>query len=257
MKGWVMDSRSHDAADATIPSELMGQLPRRVRVSENSLLRVAIAYVLLALAAAGALWTGAGAVQPMQQRTALRASGSRAVGTITGVGRVGTEADISVRYSFSGNGQMFTGKSAVPKKLVSDLQAGGSLPIMYLAADPAINHPAAWEWSANLLWDSLFGPIIFAVAGLISLLLVRRQRRFVVSGVPVLAAVTACALGSGRAGWYTVKYEFRADDGRTAGGSMRSESAQDVGAKICVLYVPRNPKRNLPYASASYRVAER
>jgi len=251
-----MDSHSHTAATETIPVELTGQRPRRVRLSDTNILRATIAKVLVAIGVAGAAWTGIGAVHSMQQRDALRERGIQAPASITSVRREGSDAATSVRYSFSAAGKTLAGKSAVPNQLVPNLKAAASLPIRYLPSDPSINHPADWAWSADLLWDPLVGPIVFAAAGLCSLLLVRRQRRFVVNGVAVLATVTDCALGSGRAGWYTLTYKFRAEDGREAGGSVRSESAQDVGSEICVLYLPRHPGRNIPYTSATYRAVE-
>lgn len=249
-----MDSNAHSAEALTIPSELMGLRPRRVRLSGNCLLQVTIATTLLVLGVAGAVWIGVDAVRQTQHKAALRQGGSEGVALITSRGREGRSATVTVRYDFNVNGEIFTGKADVPDQLNSSLQASGSLPILYLPADPTVNHPAAWEWSPQ--WGSLFGPMIFAGAGIFSLALVRTQRRLVVDGVPVVAVVTACSGPVGRSVWFGVKYEFRTEDGRVMEGSGRSENRQEVGTKICVLYLPQNPEKSLPYASANYRVAE-
>lgn len=253
-----MDSNAHSAEALTIPSELMGLLPRRVRLSGNCLLQVTIATTLLMVGVALALLRGLDYVHQTQHKAALREASavignSEAIGTIDQLSSYRNSH--SVRYSFiADNGAIYTGKSEVPDQFYASLQTSGSLPIRYLPADPTVNHPAAWEWTPH--WSWFFGPMIFVVAGLFSLLQVRTQRRLVIEGVPAVAVITKCSSGTGRSIWFAVTYEFRTEDGEVTEGSGRSENRQDIGTKICVLYLPENPKRSLPYASANYRAVE-
>jgi len=210
--------------------------------------------MLLTVGVALAIWMGVDAMHQTQHAAALQLGGSETDASITSLGPEGRSNIETVRYDFNANGSIFTGKSLVPKQMNSSLQASGFLPIRYLPADPTINHPVAWAWSPQ--WSRLFGPMIFAAAGIFSLLQVLSQRRIVMEGMPAVAAITNCSSGTGRSIWFAVTYEFRTEDGSVTEGRGRSGRALDVGAKICVLYLPQNPERSLPYGSANYRVVE-
>lgn len=93
--------------------------------------------------------------------------------------------------------------------------------------------------------------VLMSVAVLISM---RIDRRLVAEGAPAVAVIRDCS--SGGRGGFRVKYEFRTEDGRVMNGSGKSDSPQEIGASICVLYLLRDPKRNRPYQSLNYRVAQ-
>jgi hypothetical protein len=248
-----MDSEASSSGTSTIPSELRGQLPRRTRLSGNSSLRVLVASVFLALGTAGAIWGGKDSLQQAQDKTAIRLGGVNTDASITKLGSEGNSSTITARYSFTVNGENFTGHAVVPESLYSGLLTSASLPILYLPSNPSVNHPAAWEWSAGSVWDSMLVPVIFVTGSLMSLLLMRTQRTLVAKGIPVTAVTTACSRGRG--GGFIVRYDFRTEDGGEFKGSGWCESPQVLGGKIPVLYLPHYPKRNQPYPLAYYRVA--
>jgi hypothetical protein len=210
--------------------------------------------MLITVGAALDIWFAVDNAHETQHAAALRLGGSEATAAITSLEAEGRSSTLTVRYDFSVGGGDFKGKALVPHALDSSLQGAASLPIAYLPADPAINHPTAWEWSAQR--SKLFTPMIFVAGGIISLLILHTQRRIVVEGVPAIARITACSSGTGRDGCYGVTYEFHTEDGRVVQGSARSGIVADIGAQTCVLYLPQKPERNLPYGLASYRVAE-
>jgi hypothetical protein len=58
-----------------------------------------------------------------------------------------------------------------------------------------------------------------------------------------------------KSGWW-VEYQFRTEDGRTVKGGGWPENRLEIGATICVLYLPQNPRLNQPYPMSYYRVAQ-
>jgi hypothetical protein len=200
------------------------------------------------------------AVQQMQHKAALRLGGSDAVAAMTKLGVERPSARNIVRYSFNVHGEIFTGNAIVPNQLYSSLAQSGSIPIRYLPADPTVNHPAAWEWSALLNLESFYSVLLLVTAAMLfqlpgRMLLMRMERRVVAEGAPAVASITRC-FPLYRAGGFQVEYEFRAEDGRVTKGSGWYESSQESCASICVLYLPQNPQRNQPYPSRNYRVAQ-
>lgn len=244
------DFSSIDAA--SIPSELTGPLPRRLRLSKNGIWMATAAAVMLALTAALALWFALDGVQQTRQRTALRQNGREAAGEITRVWSAGRSLKTKVAYSFVVNGVPFAGEARVPNQLVPSLYASNAIPIQYLPENPAINHPTAWEWTMD--WDSFFGPAVGMALTLFLFTILRSERRLVAGGSPAAGTITRCT--PGRKGGFSVSFEFRAQDGDMTKGTGWSQSRQEVGERVCVLYLPQNPRRNLSYPSLNYRVAQ-
>jgi hypothetical protein len=189
----------------------------------------------------------------MQQRSALRQDGVEVQGEITFLKRVGKGGNI-VRYNFAASGGTFSDKAEVPPELMRSLRESNSLTIRYLPSDPAINHPAAWEWSPSSEW-----PVIFILIGLLAVwsvgsAAIYRNRILLVWGKPAVGVVTKCRERS--RGSISVKYEFRAESGEYVQGSGKSLISPEIGASIWILYLPQNPGRNLPYPVPGYDVDE-
>lgn len=235
---------------AKIPGELTGPLPRKVFATRQGFWLATGTTILLAFALAGTLWLGKNAVQQLQNWESLRRDGNEVVGKITG-----TEKGKSptVDYAFTVNGNSFTGKALATKQLLQSLQDSGPLPIRYVPANPAVNHPANWE-SAPL--DSVWfvAPFPFVLFGIIFLISLRMERQLVADGVPLAGVITKCTYGN-RSG-YIAKYEFRTEDGRVWTKRVGVPGPLEIGANIWVLYLPQNPRRSQPYPSTNYRVAE-
>jgi hypothetical protein len=253
-----MDSDLPSAEVAAIPSELTGRVPRRTRLSQNTLLGATIGTTMLLIGLALGFAMGKNALQAMRNRDALRQAGSQVIGNNEVIGTVDqlTSGRNShhVQYTFiTSDAAVYTGTAQVPDNMWSGLQVNGPLSIRYLPTDPTVNHPAAWEESDFSIWAAVFSPSIFVAGGLFSLLSLRGGRRLVAEGTPVIATVTACSGPVGRSVWFNVKYEFRTDDGIEINSGGRYGSGLENGTKLIVLYLPQNPQQNAPYASSYYR----
>lgn len=248
-----MDAEVFPIEMTSIPSELTGPLPRRLRLSTNGRRMAIAAVVISALAMAFALWVGFDRVQQLQHRAALRRDGRDTVGEITRLWSASRSLKTRVSYTFTVNGLSFAGEARVPNQLVPSLSESGTLPIRYLPADPAVNHPAAWEWSALLDWDSFIAPIVGMALALFLFATLRSERRLVAEGFPTVGEITRCA--PGRRGGFSVNFDFRMQNGGITKGGGWSQCHREIGERICVLYLPQNPRRNLSYPSLNYRVA--
>lgn len=239
-----MDSNVQFATASTIPSELMGQLPRRTRL-ENGVQWALVLTILSAITVAMILWVGMNVVQLTRTRTALRHESNEVIGAVEELTRY------RVHYSFAVNGKSFTGSAT---RRGSKLRESDPLSIRYLPSNPAVNHPAAWEEPIDLALFPFFVP-----AGLVLILMglqlkMRFIRRLLAEGRPVVAVVTK-RTRAGR-GQVVVEYEFRTEEGRVMTGSWSDNPEEKIGASICVLYLPQNPRRNLIYPSSDYRVVQ-
>jgi hypothetical protein len=213
----------------------------------------AAAAFMLALTIAFVCWVGLDRIQQLQHRAALRDDGRETVGEITRLWSAGRSLKTRVRYTFTVNGASFAGESLVPDELAASLRGSGTLPIRYLPANPAVSHPAAWEWSALLDWDSSVAPIVGMALALFLFVTWRADRRLVAEGLPVVGEITRCAPGRGNG--FSVNFDFRTQDGTITKGSGWSENRREIGERVCVLYLSRNPQKNLSYPSLNYRVA--
>lgn len=248
-----MDCDFSSLEAASIPSELNDSLPRKLHLSRNGARMMAAAVIMFALAVVFALWVGVDYVQQLRHRAALRDEGRETVGEITRLWSAGRSLKTRVRYTFVVSGVSFAGESLVPRELVPNLDGLSTLLIRYLPANPTINHPAIWEWSALSDWDSLVAPIIAISLSLFLFTILHFERRLVAKGIPVVGEITQCV--PGRRGGFSVMFRFRAQDGNIFKGSSWSEHHREVGERACVLYFPQNPRRNLSYPSLNYRVS--
>jgi hypothetical protein len=81
----------------------------------------------------------------------------------------------------------------------------------------------------------------------------RSERKLLVNGTPAVGLVTSCTPGT--RGSFSVKYEFRTEDGRVIQGKSGG-APQKVGDTLCILYLPQDPRQSQPYPSGNYRVEE-
>lgn len=236
--------------DANFARELAGPLPRKVCATRQGFWRVTGTAIISAFALAATLWLGKNAMQNIQNWEALRRDGSETVGHVT---RTHNGKYFTVYYSFTVNGTSVTGNAGAPKQLEQSLQDSSPLSIRYLPANPAVNHPADWEYGpSDSVWFILPLPIV--LSGILFLISLRMERRLVADGVPAAAVVTRTDYHS--RGGYTATYEFRTEDGRVMAKRVGVPSRLEIGSNIWVLYLRQNPRRSQPYPSPNYRVAE-
>jgi hypothetical protein len=225
-------------------------------------LGVIIAITFLVAGVAFGIVMSRNAVQETRNREALRQAASQVIGNNEVIGTVdaltsGRRGGGRVQYSFAAaNGAMYSGEAQVPDDMFSGLLVSNPIAVRYLPADPNVNHPAGWEESDFSIWAKPFAPAIFVVSGLSTLLSMRGQRRLVAEGTPAVAVVTDCSSAKGRSGYFSLTYKFHTEDGTEIEGNGRYGSRLETGTKFVVLYLPQNPLRNAPYASAYYRAAD-
>jgi hypothetical protein len=140
----------------------------------------------------------------------------------------------------------------MPRKIGENLRDSDPLSILYLPSNPAVNHPAAWEDSQPIWLGFIFLAMALASAFMF-LKTLREERLLIANGTPAVALITKTS--STRSG-YLVKYDFRTADGIVITGSSGYEICPEIGANICVLYLPQNPSRNQLYPFRYYCVAQ-
>jgi len=186
----------------------------------------------------------------MQQRSALRQDGAEVQTEITFLGRVGRGSDI-VRYTFSANSENISANAKVPPESMRGLRESKLITVRYLPSNPAINHPAAWEWSLLSNWPAIFVLMAFMPFGLFPVRWHRQRKLLAWGGKPVAAVVTKCAADGSS---FSLNYEFRTETGAAVGGSGHTKVRQELGSEIWILYLLRNSRRNHPYPVPDYIV---
>jgi hypothetical protein len=244
----------------TVPDELTGPLPRKVRISSGGLTTCILAYALLAMGIALVLWVSVKIARQIQYETELRSDGREAVGEITRYWSSGKGANWHIGYSFSVDGVPYRGEARVPENLSSSLGISlkqyGTLSILYLPANPSVNYPPGWDRSYGSYLFSLIPSLGMVIIGIALLFTFSRDRQLIEEGAPSAGVITNFIRGKGRTG-DAMCYEFRLDDGRIMSGSSQCDVVPEIGASICILYLPQNPQRNQRYPLRYYRLSGR
>lgn len=240
------------SAELAAPYELRGQTPRRATLTGNGIQMTIAAAILLALAAAGTVWALRYDAQRTRWNSALLDTGQRAVATVTQFDSEDAYKPM-VDYTFTADGASYAGHARVPVRLAHTLAGAGSLPILYVPANPAINRPAGWQQTSAPLTVLLAAPAISALLGLLLFVPMFVERRMAVHGTPALAVITKCTRA--REG-YLLNYALRLEDGKAVKGHGWSEAYQEPGTGIWTLHMPGNPRRNHPYPLTYCRAIE-
>jgi hypothetical protein len=183
-----------------------------------------------------------------RQAKDLRLLSEQGVNTDAQITRVwrgtGKDQQHLVSYRFTAEEREYAARKGVPPRIWQTLRAGSSLPVRYLPSNPKVNHPTGWDDTPMPNWVPylVFGEL--AVIAVVLAMLLRRQMQLLTEGRPAPGIVT----GHRRTKNGTViRYEFQLLNGATAKGRGQSRRPPAIGAPICVLYDPENPRRNAPY----------
>jgi len=247
-----MDPNIFSIETASIPGELTGSSPRKLHLSKNGKRMATAAAVMFALGIFLTLWIGVDRVQHLLHRAALRRDGRTTIGEVRRVWSSSRSMKTRVSYTFAVNGVPFVGEELVPHHLAVSLEYSDPLPIRYLPSNPAVNHPAAWEWSVDS--DTFVVPILCTGLVLFLVIALHSERRLVAKGLPAVGQITKCA--PAKRGGFSLNFDFRTEDGIATKGSGWSQCHREIGERVCVLYLPEKPKRNLSYPALNYRVVE-
>jgi hypothetical protein len=242
-----------DASDGalTAPPELAGPTPRNVRITGVGVTTAVVVAGLLGLVATLVVWFSMNAKKELEHRAALRQGSLVTSGEVTRIHFVGRSSTMMVNYTFPVDGTYYAGEASVPRKLEPTMSVHAFLDVRYLPADPAVNHPAAWEESTASSFAPFTVAAVFAITAFALLAGFPREKQLAAEGKLAVATVTAC---SSTRGGYQLTYEFRTEEGAQAKGGSVSDSRLQSGARIHILYMPQNPRRNQPYPMHYYRV---
>lgn len=238
----------------TAPRELTRALPRETSMTGSAIFMAVVAGILILGSVPLFLFIRTQDERVKARNEVLRTQGREATGEIQRLWRTsGKESRNMVGYAFTANGVRLNGESSVPSALWNNVRKTGFLPIRYLPSDPAVNHPAAWEQSTEPAWAPFTAPAILLAGGSFLVVVLRRQAELMAQGLPAVGIVTRSFRVKG--GW-ALRYQFRMKDGSVAPGSSQVRRRVEVGATVCVLYLPQNPRRNQVYPTGLYRVTQ-
>jgi len=238
----------------SIPSELLGPTPRKVHVIGTGARNRIVGLALFAFVAIFSVLTCADVTKQIRHRTALRRDGRVVVGDVTKQRDGDNTIGPYVEYAFSVHGTAFSGWARMPDDLIGTIRQSDRILVRFLPADPAINHPDAWEWSLLFNAKGIYVLISFSILGSIISAILYAERRFVRGGSPTLGTVTSC---KPKERLFFLEYDFSKEDGTSIKGSGYSRIPREVGSTIYVLYLPQNPRRSRPYPTPNFRVESR
>ena len=218
---------------------------RPVSLTGGGIALLVVAVLMLLGAVAAAIGLGTTAKRQAKDHRLLQEQGVNTEARITRVWRSGDKNQQHlVSYRFTVQERAYEARNKVPTRIWQTLTVGSSLPVRFLPSDPKVNHPTEWDdtpmpnWLPYLLSGAL---VVIAFGVTIPL---RIQMRLLTEGRPAPGIVT----GHRRTKDGTIlRYEFVLLNGATAKGRGQSRRPPAIGAPICVLYDPENPRRNAPY----------
>ena len=218
---------------------------RPVSLTGGGIALLVVAVLMLLGAVAAAIGLGTTAKRQAKDHRLLQEQGVNTEARITRLWRSGDKNQQHlVSYRFTVQERAYEARNKVPTRIWQTLTVGSSLPVRFLPSDPKVNHPTEWDdtpmpnWLPYLLSGAL---VVIAFGVTIPL---RIQMRLLTEGRPAPGTVT----GHRRTKDGTIlRYEFVLLNGATAKGRGQSRRPPAIGAPICVLYDPENPRRNAPY----------
>jgi hypothetical protein len=237
----------------TPPRELRGALPRETHISGRGMFNIVLGSVFLIAAVYLGVWMHDEGERQAAKTATLHAQGQEVTGEINKLWLRDKGSEPMVGYAFTANGVRITGEATVPKDRWPGIRKAGFLPVRFLPSNPAVNHPSAWDEAGMPAWFPFVMPLMWLVASVLLLISQRRQRQVAAEGVPAAGVVTSCSRIKG--GW-AARYQFRTNDGLIAKGRNKVPSRVEAGATVCVLYLPRNPRRCYIYPLSLYRVVQ-
>lgn len=178
------------------------------------------------------------------ERARMQSDGALAQATVVRLWKSGGE-DTAYRlsYRFEVDGQVVTGSTRAPKKRWTALHTGDTIPVRYLAANPAINHPEEWSRKVMPVLVVALVPAMFVGFAALFAVIITRQSRLLSEGRPAPGVVVKVRRTDKAV---TLTYEFRVMSGATRKGrsSASGKNVPAVGSVVCVMYDPDNPRRN-------------
>src|ERR1019366_5314842 len=218
---------------------------RPVSLTGGGIALLVVAVLMILGAVAAGIGLGTTAKRQAKDHRLLQEQGVNTEAQITRVWRSGDKNQQHlVSYRFTVQEREYVARKVVPPRIWQTLKAGSSLPVRFLPSDPKVNHPSEWSDTPMPSWLPylLSGALVATAFG--CTIPLRIQMRLLTEGRPAPGTVT----GHRRTKDGTIlRYEFVLLNGATAKGRGQSRRPPAIGAPICVLYDPENPRRNAPY----------
>jgi hypothetical protein len=232
-----------------VPSELLGSVPRDVRLTFAgiALTVVGIAFVVGALATA--LGMSVAYLRTDAERQLRERVGVSDIAEVIEVAvRRGEHPRRDVRYRYDVDGRAYTGRATLREKDRPTIARGTPIPIEYLPAQPEKSWLAGARPSVVPLVLIPFAVLaLLASAGVIACS-VRRQWILLSEGRVAVARVTASkkvSRDTGRA--YKVSYEFQTLSGARQTSRCETGKAPALGAVIPIVYHRDQPSWSTMY----------
>lgn len=237
------------------PLDLAGPLPRETKITGTGIFFMVLEVALLVGAVPVCLYIHRQDAQRTATWMALRTEGREAPGLIVRLWQDRREKPSvpMVTYAFTAGGVPFTGECSVPEGLWNGLRTAYSLPVLYLPANPKINHPLAWAEPGRQAPRVFLGVLWLGWVLLIGRSL-RLDAKLAAEGLPAAGVITKIYFTRTRG--YTAYYQFRTKDGASAKGSCWVAGRGELGASVCILYLPQKPSRNAAHPMLLYRVKQ-
>jgi hypothetical protein len=176
----------------------------------------------------------------------LQQQGAAAAGTVNKVWKESDKAETPmVSYRFAAPGGEFTGQSEMRSETWRGLKPGDPLAVRYLPSRPEVNQPGAGVQDPPPAWLAWMPPLMFVWPSIMFWFMIHAQWRLLADGVPVPAVVTRIK----RSKQTDAHYEFKIPAGEAVKGRspVSRRNVPEVGAQVCVLYHPDNPRKNSIY----------
>lgn len=239
-----MDVTGAATGEMTV-EQINAAAPRSVYMSDDMQKGVLIflGFVLLGVACLSS--TSYTAVKEKHESEALARKGREAVATVTQV-RYG-RGTASVYYEFQLGGVAHQSEANKPEGQHIHVEVGDQLAILYVPSDPSITHPIGWAWWTWWNLIPLAFMLFFSGIGAAGLVYSYRRRSLARSGQVTNGKVIACAPNP-KGTRFRVRYQFTSEDGRQFDGvNDYSDDEYQEGAKVRVVYMRQNPRRNAMY----------
>jgi hypothetical protein len=231
-------------------SSVNSRIPRRVHFDSLSVRALNVAVLMLLCGVVIFVWMSYGTIAGMHVQHVLRLNGRTVSATITRISenRVGE----LVRYAFSVDGVLYSGQAEMEGVDYTAPGDRNSVLVRYLPSDPRVNQPINWQWISA--WDFFPLLLLMSITGIGANVILKafRLKTLMRFGIVTEGRVTACAPKNKL---FTVYYEFRAEGDATVEGSCDLLDEYEAGAKLPVIYLRSNPKKNRRFPVEGFRIA--
>jgi hypothetical protein len=233
------------------PAELSRECPRPVRLTAAGKFVCALLMLLAFATPSVGVFMFSASYREGHTRTLLREQGIATTGNITRVSETGSRQSNQVTYRFVYGGVGYSSCVEAPIAIWITLQPRDPIAIRVLPADPAINHPAAWDTEDNPIWLPCL-LVFFMFAWFFAFAqMIRRQYVLLSNGLPTPGWVTGCHYTGRR---IVLLCQFRLQDGTIVKVRFNNAKRRAIGTSVCILYQRDNPRVSGVYPLSLVRV---